>query len=67
MSKNDELHTTHGKNGVPELPIVHDLSGMDARQLYAAFERGVHGAKEAYEKHCAKCDVIKRDRKRRSR
>lgn len=116
MPKKDELRTTHGKNGVPALPIVHDLGGAEAtsrklkeiekfscdsdkpilRWLFSRYREESqwyfvanyislrYGAlsyqinrvwkptKEgyalfSYEKHCAKCDVIKRDRKRRSR
>jgi len=40
-----------------------DLSSMDARELFAAYQAGVPGAKEAYEKKVAKRNEIKRARR----
>jgi hypothetical protein len=41
------------------------IKDMDARELFAAAERGVPGAREAYDKKRAERDAIKRNRRYR--
>lgn len=42
-----------------------DIKDMDARELFAAAERGVPGAREAYDRKRKQRDEIKRSRKYR--